>query len=78
MPVIDIAIYLAMTADMCVRGGISKLGRGGLIGLIGVCVVAKLGEREHWLIDNELRPALKGPFCGSLLAVYYPQSPGGC
>ncbi|CAG05075.1 unnamed protein product [Tetraodon nigroviridis] len=47
-------------------------------GLIGVCIVAKRGVRVYWRMDNEPWPAVKGPFCGSLLAVYYPWSPGGC
>ncbi|KAJ4949083.1 hypothetical protein JOQ06_020601 [Pogonophryne albipinna] len=66
---------------MCVcmgRGEKAAGGGGQCRGLIGVCVVAKRGARVYWRVDNEPRPALKGPFCGSLLAVYYPRSPGGC
>lgn len=77
MPVID--VFSAVTGDVCEWGGVSGLVEGrGCRGLIGVCNVAKRGVRVYWRVDNEPRPALKGPFCGSLLAVYYPRSPGGC
>lgn len=80
MPVIEVAVHLAATRAMCVCTEVSMLVVEGQQrrGLIEVCVVAKRGARVYWRIDNEARPALKGPFCVSLLAVYYPRSPGAC
>lgn len=81
MPVIEVAVHLAVTRAVCVCTEVSRLvvaeGQQHR-GLIEVCVVAKRGVRVYWRIDNEARPALKGPFCVSLLAVYYPRSPGAC
>jgi len=66
MPMIDVAVYLAVTWDVCVRGGVSTLGKGIVHGdWSGSALLPNGGEgvlvRRQWAPASAERPILRIP-----------------
>lgn len=66
MPMIDVAVYLAVTRDMCVWGGVSRLDRGAEQGIdrgLHCCQTGGEGvlARRQWAPASAERPILRIP-----------------